>query len=59
MSPAVVRHSMSWLAVHLSVCPSVCRSKALDTLAIIDLLRVKLQSSNHQVVLVSGHMTVT
>ena len=59
MSPAVVRHSMSWLVVHLSVCPSVCRSKALDTLAIIDLLRVKLQSSNHQVVLVSGHMTVT
>ena len=50
---------MSWLAVHLSVCPSVCRSKVLDTLAIIDLLRVKLQSSNHQVVLVSGHMTVT
>lgn len=41
------------------MCLSVHRSKLLDTLAIVDLLRVKLLDSNHQVVLVSGHMTVT
>lgn len=52
---------LMWLRqyIYLSVCPSVCRSKVLDTLAIVDLLRVKLQSSNHQVVLVSGHKAVT
>lgn len=50
---------MLLLSCHPGVCLSVHRSKLLDTLAIVDLLRVKLLDSNHQVVLVSGHMTVT
>ena len=55
----MVRWVFRLLVVNLSVCLSVYRSKVLDTQAIVDLLRVKLQNSNDQVVLVSGHMTVT